>query len=248
MHGLGVRDSSFVILSSFWLRHSTLTGRVRLAVGGAPLVLLALLLTACAGPDPAKISAESDRLRKENLDLSRQVDELKTKTDLQQAQINTLQQRLETKSKVEGVAPADVPAAVTLRFDRYSGFYDTDGDGQPDTLRVYLETLDQRGRFVPVAGRAVLQAVVITPDQPPAVLAQRDFEPAQFDQAYRTGFTGTHYTLEAKLAAPLPSGVNEATVKVTVTDAATGAVLSQQQAMKTLKPQEPRKAQEPQKP
>ena len=199
---------------------------------GLFFLAIGLFCTACAGPDPAKISAENDRLRRQNLDLTRKTDELEKKVGLLEAQIDTLAQRLQTKAGLEGVAAADLPTAVKIEFDRYSGAYDTDGDGAADTLRVYVQTLDQRGRFVPVAGRAVLQAVAITPDPPPVVLASRVFAPAEFDDAYRSGFTGTHYTLEAKLPSPMPQGVREATVKVSVTDAATGAVLTGQQVMK----------------
>lgn len=194
----------------------------RPAVTLAVLVLVTFPLAACSS-GPRNFFNENDRLRKENARLLQQVEELQRNIELRLAEIKQLESQSPNAPAIEG---ASVPRAVELKFDRHSGAIDTNGDGTDDTLRVYVRPLDQRGRFIVVAGRMSLQAVAITPGQQPALLIDRVFTPAEIDAAYRSGLTGTHYTLEAPLPNPLPDGVNEVTVKITFTDAADGAVIT----------------------
>ena len=202
---------------------STAKGRM-----SGTLLLIGLLTIGCTR-GPRNFLNENDELRRNNLQLRKQVDQLQEKVTLRVAEIEKLQQQLERHpAKVEG---ANVPEVVTLRFDRYSGAIDTDSDGADDHIRVYLKTLDQHGRFIPVAGRALLQAVVINADATAQVLAQKTFEPTELDATFRTSITGTHYTLDLPLPAPLQSQVDHVTVKLSFTDAATGTELTHETAM-----------------
>jgi hypothetical protein len=193
-------------------------------------IVLITALALLAGCGTKNFLNDNDRLRRENLELRTQVDQLQKNIDLRLAQIQTLEQRVSptTRPAIEG---AHVPQAAALQLDRYTGAIDTNHDGVDDTVRIYLKPLDQEGRFIPVAGRAVAQVVAIQPGEPPKLLAEKVFEPAEFNQAYRTGLTGTHYTLELPLPSPLPKGLKSATLKVTLTDAATGAQLVAEQAI-----------------
>lgn len=163
------------------------------------------------------------------MELRRKVETLQRDIDLRLAEIKRLESQATARPAIEG---AKIPQVVVLRFDRYTGGADTDNDGGDDTLRVYIKPMDQRGRFIVVAGSATLQAVAITPGQPPVLVVEKTLSPAEWDAAYRTGMTGTHYSIEAALPRPLPEGVTELTVKVTLTDAAGGATISQEQAVK----------------
>jgi hypothetical protein len=174
-----------------------------------------------------------NELREENLALAKKLDALARENELRRKQIDVLEQKIAaTHPAVEGVVPGDLPRLVSVAFDSYTSAIDTDHDGDDDALRLYVLTSDQQGRFIPIAGRAVAQAVVIEPGQAPVELTQKIFDPPALDAAYRTGLTGTHYSLEVPLPRPLPKGINEVTVKLTLTDAATGATVSCEQGIK----------------
>ena len=184
-----------------------------------PLTMLPALML-WAGCGPKQFLNQNDELRRHNLALTHEIWDLRAKADARAEQIESLQERLRGLSTtIEG---ADPPRLVKLRFGRYSGAINSDGTGRIDLVRVYLRTLDQHGRFMPVAGRAVIRVVRLDPDTPPQTLAERAYEPAEFDQAYRSGITGTHYTLQLELPTPLPEGLDRAGVDVLVWDAASG--------------------------
>ena len=135
-------------------------------------------------------------------------------------------------AEVSTVKPSDLPRVTDIEFDRFSGSIDTDHDEVDDTLRVYLRTLDQRGRFLPAVGYAVLQIVSIPPDGQPVEIAKQVFPPKDFAEAYRSGIGGTHYTLELPLPTNLGKGSHAVTMKVTYIDGATGQSFAAEQAIK----------------
>lgn len=191
---------------------------------------LSLILTSLPGCNSAAISEENTRLRREHLELTTQVAALKAEAQRRETQINALSnQATLTKPAVEGVKLADLPVVTKLEFGAYSGGFDSNGDGGDDTVRIYLQPLDQRGRFFPAVGKAVLQVVTIEPNNAPTEIARREYDAKAFDNAYVAGFTGTHFTLEAKLTS---AAAQDVTIKVTFTDGQTGAVLTQQMSAK----------------
>lgn len=186
-----------------------------------PLALAALLLVGCG---PRNFQNANDELRAQRLELRQRVATLEE--DLQQrlGEIEALRAQVEGPSaQLPGARP---PVFAAVKLGRYTGPVDVDGEGGDDLIRLYVKTLDQQGRMLPVAARAVVQAVHLRPDAEPVLYAERTWEPDAFDAAYRTGFTGTHYTLELPLDDDAP---DELTVKITVTSAA-GVTHSAQQA------------------
>lgn len=199
-----------------------------------------LVLPACnpRGPGSAAFLNENDALRRERNELRDQVQQLEQEHTNLVAEVDLLKQRLDTKRAATtanaGLSAADVPHVARLDFDRYTGTLDRDRDGTPDVIRIYLLTLDQAGRFLPIAAVADIQAVAITPGQPPRTLAEHHLDAPAFQASYRAGLTGAHYTIEAPLAAPsaeTTESLDQITVKVTLQDAATGATLSHEQAI-----------------
>lgn len=198
--------------------------------GGPRKTALSLGVVAflAAGCGARNFENDNDRLRTENLELQRVVQQLQANLDLRIGQMQTLRQKLDASADpTEG---ADPPMLSKLMLGRFSGAVDTDGDGMDDRLRIYLKPLDQHGRFMPVAARATVQTVRIQENQPATVLAERTLTPTQFDACYQSGLTGTHYTLEIELPAPFPAGVPQLTVKVTLTEATSGAKLTAEQS------------------
>lgn len=201
--------------------------RVRSLV--TPAIGAACLASVACHSGPRNFLNENDNLRRQNLELREKVDGLQKQIDLRVAEIDTLNAQHGSATR-PALGGTDVPRVVKLDLDRYTGAIDTNGDGADDTLRIYLKTLDQHGRFLPAAGRAVVQVVAISPGTPPALIAEKTFEPREFDAAYRSGLTGTHFTLEVPLPAKPPAG--GATAKLTFTDAATNATLTAETPVK----------------
>jgi hypothetical protein len=175
----------------------------------------------------SRTGRENDRLRSNALALAREIDSLKAALDLRSAQIAQLNQRAGKSARDAG---AELVQLVDLRFDRYSGPIDTNHDGIDDTLRVYVKPVDQQGRFMLAVGAAKLQAVAIVAGKKPRIIVAHVFTAAEFDRAYHSGITGTHYTLEQPLPAELPAEITALTVVLAFTDAATGAKLRHEQA------------------
>ncbi len=185
-----------------------------------PLSILALVALATLTGCKSDFSNSSDRLRKENLELQNQVNILTKNIELRLAEVKTLEEQIGAqRSKIPG---AEVPRLVKISFGRYSGLIDTNRDKLADTLRFYVVFEDQQGRFLPSAGKAVIQVVDIRPGQPPKTLAEADFDPKAVDQAYRSGITGTHYTFDVPVPSALNESIRTATVKMTFTEATTG--------------------------
>ena len=134
------------------------------------VLALVAVLTGCSSP--IKVSRENDRLRRSNLELGRKVEALEEAGRLRLAQIKALEQRAAAPSKIAG---AELPQFVAVRFGRHSGPIDTDRDDIDDALRIYVQTVDQRGRFMVVAGRARLQAVAVEPASDPRIVVEHTF-------------------------------------------------------------------------
>ncbi len=197
-----------------------------------PLALLLLLAalpacTATVGGDGRSLGQHNDELRRSNQQLQQQVEETRR-------QIVRLEQELKAHRDPRrgGTGPADAvaPTLVGVRFARYTGPIDTDGDGVDDTLRLYLRPLDQRGRMLVVGGTFNVQVTRLAADAPPQVLLDRTFAPDQVDRAYRTGLTGDHYAFELPLTPDTLGDARQITVLVTVDAAGQVAPVAEQAA------------------
>ncbi len=191
-------------------------------------------LTACA---PTRVGGSKspdtvlNQQREELYQLRREVETLEEKLDLQLAQLKAYEARLQGEPRVDGVDASDLPQAVKVVFKSQSGPIDTDNDRAPDQVVLYIQTVDQAGRFIPVAGVATAQLTVTAAGGAPTELASRTWQPKPFARTYRSGITGTHYTLELDLPDKLPDGAAEATAVITINDASTGNTLTAQKAI-----------------
>lgn len=193
---------------------------------------LGLVVLAGCQIGPRNFENENDRLRAQNLALRQEVEALEDRLELRLGELETLRQQVNPATQPGADVPqGESPVLSRLEFDRLSGPVDEDGDEADDLIRVYLEPQDQRGRLLPVAGRAVVRAVTIPAEGEPTLLAERVYEPEAFESAWRSGITGRHYTLELPLPEPLPEHAGDVTVKVTFTQANTGHQLTAQQPM-----------------
>lgn len=125
---------------------------------------------------------------------------------------------------VPAEALAAAPLATTLRFGRFGGVVDGNRDGRLDRVRVYLELLDGRERAVQVAGSAVVEAILVDAAGGSRSLGIAELGPVAWQEAFRSGFLGTHYSVEIPIEwSPELSG--SVLVRATVDDALTGRQL-----------------------
>ncbi|MEM6505227.1 MAG: hypothetical protein AAF711_07145 [Planctomycetota bacterium] len=162
---------------------------------------------------------ENDKLRAERLSLQQQVDELQGRLALREGELRATRERLDDPlPPIEGVEP---PRLAGIVLGMYSGPIDLDGDAVYDALRVYVRPVDQHSRQVTAKGTARVRLVVTPSDSAPTTLLDETYPPDVFHDAYRSGVTGTHYTLKADLPDERPTS---ATLHVSLTDAVTGKV------------------------
>ena len=184
-------------------------------------------LTGC-GPSESTLSKENDQLRRTNLQLQREVDDLNRRIEGRLAQLEAAQGQGQAEDRA--IPGADVPVLTSISFGAFSGPSDSDNDGYDDTLRIYLVTEDQLGRFIPVAGTASLQTALVVEGSTPTLLSEKVYTPQQLESAFRSGFVGTHYTLQVPLDAQRVPPRQPITVQVTLHDAGTGAKFTCQNA------------------
>jgi hypothetical protein len=196
------------------------------SIGIALLLFPVFIAPGCA---PQRIGGSTpvdqviDTLRQDNQRLTQQAADQDHKLDLQRRQIDALQQQLvTTRPALAGINPADLPHLVGVKFDDMTGAV-----AEPSglVLRLYVQPFDQQGRFIVVLAEAKAQAVWLQPGAAPVVLGEAVFHALEFDKAYRDLFTGTHYTLDLPLQS-VPAGATEATLKLALTDAATGVTVT----------------------
>lgn len=169
----------------------------------------------------------NDELRADNLKLSRDIEAFEDRVRLLDAELSVLRQDRQGAAPLPGAIP---PVLSGLKFARYTGPIDTDGDAVDDQVVMYIQPVDQLGRMRVTAGRLNVQAVALKANTPPRVVADRTYEPREFDGCWRTGLTGDHYSIVLDLPADLAADVTSVTVQMTLTEAGTAAVVVAQES------------------
>lgn len=184
--------------------------------GAIPFLLIVLLcLTACGSQ--TSFENENDKLRAERLSLQQQIDALQNKLALREGELQATREQLDDPlPPIEGVEP---PRLAGIVLGMYSGAIDEDGDAVYDSLRVYVRPVDQHSRQITAEGIARVRLIVTPGQGEPETILDQTYDAQAFHAAYRSGVTGTHYTLKADLPANPPT---QATLHVTLTDAAKG--------------------------
>ncbi|MEM1355520.1 MAG: hypothetical protein AAGC44_04020 [Planctomycetota bacterium] len=194
------------------------------------LITLAFSLTACTGP--RELVRQNDALRKQNLRLTQQLEQLQASLTLRESELRA------TREQINGgpLPEIEPPRIAGIVVGRYSGGIDKSGDGRPDELRIYLRPVDPKGRFISAAGSARVRLLHTPADGDPITLVDVAYDPDAFDASYRSGFTGTHYTLAADLPEDLP---DQALLQVSFNEAGRGLNFNAQRVLpltKALRP------------
>ncbi len=176
--------------------------------------------TARVGGDGRSLAQHNDELRRDNLELRQQIETIREQLALLESELRAVRDESSAQNAIPGVV---TPVFAGVELGRYSGPVDTDGDGLDDELRLYVKPTDQQGRTLVVPGRATVRLLRIEGESP-EVLAAQSWEPADWDGAYRSGFTGDHYSLAMPLPADQLADLDTLTVTVDITEATRGTV------------------------
>jgi hypothetical protein len=212
---------------SLLARHTTLVPEDSTAPASlrpVPACLLsAFLLFPVSSCGPRNFENENDRLRARVMELERESEALR-------ARASELESELTAAAAQPGSLPPEVRAAVPhlagIAIDRLSHLRDTDADGRPDTLALYINAIDGRARPIQVTGTLRAHAAVLPGRHEAITLARAAFEPIAVREAYRASLMGFYYAFEVPLTPPdepASAGQGQAMiVQVEFEDALTG--------------------------
>ena len=122
------------------------------------------------------------------------------------------------------------PQLAAITIGRLSHAADLDQDGTPDRLRLYVQPVDGWGRFVQMVGSLTATAAVLPAQGEARTVGRVALDPMQLRSAYRSGFGGTHYTIELPLE-PEAAAEDSVAVRVMHEDARTGRTLTASSAV-----------------
>ncbi len=189
----------------------------------ARFICPSLVLLLVCGPLPGcknrELSSQAD-------DLRRRVLELENENKAHRLREAELRAELEREAARPDELPAEIranmPRVAAISLNRLSHARDTDDDGRRESLMLYIEPKDGRGRFVQMVGHLSVHALLVPPDDDAMTLARVRLAPEALRAAYRSGVTGTHYLVELALELPDGESIDSCLVRVQFDDGLTG--------------------------
>ncbi|MFM7052305.1 MAG: hypothetical protein ACKOYN_09260 [Planctomycetota bacterium] len=211
-------------------------------MGSAALPALALLLaatlaTGCRGR--ALAPSEADAVREQLALRTRERDAARARV----AELETELARRSAPSAANDPAndpelAAATPALASVAVSGLSAA--TLVDANNANLSLVLVPTDGLGRFLQVAGTLRISVAAIVAGEPPQPSATRTLGPKAMRDAYRSGFMGTHYTVEMPVAWTGAREASALSVSVEFTDGATGRAFPAVATMRMLPPKSAR--------
>ena len=184
--------------------------------------LTAVLLAGCGDRQTQSLWDDIAALKKENTDLTAQVQSL-------QAENNQLAEQTQTLSGLDkSVRLAELDTLDKIRIGKHTGLSDTNKDGKPDTLMVHLETLDTAQDYVKAIGTVTVELWNLNAKPAEAKLGEWTLEPADMHKHWGGNIFASYYRLPFDVANILKGGEKELTVKVIFTDSLSGKVCRDQ--------------------
>lgn len=173
----------------------------------------------------------ADRNREQVVKLENEVDQLRRRTQELESALAAADGKGLLRLDGQPLDPAVLaaaPLATSLELGRFGGPVDTDGDGAPDLLRLYLRPLDGRGETVQVAGSASVEVLWLDGAGVSRSVGALRLDPAAWRDSLRSGFMGTHYTVEVPLDIPTGADTRGGSMiaRISVRDGLTGRTLA----------------------
>ena len=178
--------------------------------------------------------AKSKRFDNENDELRRRVAILEQERDAAAARAgeaeSKLHELLRTRETIdEREALEALPRLAGLQIGRLTGYADFDAEGGARFVDVYIRPFDGRMRFVQVAGRMTVEALLLDGSfsedaAPPRRLASATLSPAALREAYRSSPLGVHYSVRLSMPEPIHPDAGTLVVRVELIDPIGGQV------------------------
>ena len=189
----------------------------------------ALAMISLSGCGSSLTSDEADALRRKVLDLE--------KMNLQMS-LRTTELEAELKRQSAGLdsLPVEIrentPRVARLTIGRLSHARDDDDDGRSETLLIYVDPEDGFGRFVQLVGTLTVHAAILPADRDAITIGRFTLKPGPLRAAYRSGFSGMHYTIELPIQLSPENSGQTCLVRVIFKDGLTGLVHSTEREIK----------------
>jgi len=193
------------------------------------LITATLTLALAAGCSSSKrISSENDRLRAQTLDLQDENRSLTNKVQELQGQLK----RATGETNVPRSVLAATPHVTSLSIDSLSHAIDTNDDGRPDSLTVYVAPSDGLGRLVQMVGVLSVHVALLPSNGDAVTLGRISLGPQELRDKYHSTWLGTHYTIAVPIT--IPGGVAQATgctVRVEFVDGYSGHTVTTERSL-----------------
>ncbi|MCE5185748.1 MAG: hypothetical protein LLF76_06450 [Planctomycetaceae bacterium] len=170
-----------------------------------------------------------DNLREaqqKNTELSLRVQSLEKENEQLSQQVKTLS-RLDPNVRL-----SELDTASEIKLHRMTGLYDRNGDGKPDTLVVYLQTMDAQQDFVKAPGRCAVELWDLGAAAE-SKIGTWTIEPAELQKLWGGTIFNQYYRIEIPLNKIPPTGT-DLTVRAVFTELVTGKVLTSQITFRTI--------------
>jgi hypothetical protein len=179
--------------------------------------------------DKSYLLEQIDQLTKERSELTHRLEKTESQNAELRQQVHVLSGLPEDKN-IDNLCSID-----SIAIGKLTNLYDENKDGKYDTLIVYLQTIDDQGDKVKIAGMADVQLWDLNRPDGQALLGAWRVEPQELKDRW-VSFILTNYRLKFDISELINNYDKPLTVKVTFTDYLTGKVFREQKAIEPKSP------------
>ncbi len=195
-----------------------------LRTGHLQLLLLAALLMLSGGCGPRNFANENDVLRARVVELEDELSALRSRSIELEAELAVVSAAGDSLSEeIRANTPRLVKIEIGRRSHVRNGDDEAPSDAAGEVLVIYIKPSDGMGRFLQLVGELAVHAAVLPAGGDSITIGRVALSAAEVRAAYRSGFTGTHYTVELPIVLPGNADeFGECDVRVTHIDGLTG--------------------------
>jgi len=194
------------------------------------LSVATLALGACSGRVLAPSVA--DGLRVEVAERTRERDAARSQVAELQSKLAEL--TIARDARIDPEAAEALPALAAVPVSGLSTARSVDQNHA--TLALVLEPRDGLGRFMQITGTMRASVAALIPGRDPLPAGKATVGPKALRDAYRSGFLGTHYTIDIALSWEGAEAARAVSVSTEFTDALTGRSYAGQATVPILRP------------
>jgi hypothetical protein len=170
------------------------------------------------------LTEQVNKLKEQNSQLQKQIEQTKAETDELRSQIQVL------SGLPEQVKGENLYHLQRIKISGYTNLYDKDKDDKKEKLIVYIQPIDMDGDIIKAAGDVDVQLWDLSKEKEQALLGQWHVKPEQLKKLWFAALM-THYRLEFDVAEKISEFKEPLTVKVTFTDYLNGKVFKEQKVI-----------------